>query len=82
MLADQDRVFTNLYGQGDWRLAGARSRGAWDGTKELIHKGRDRIVQEIKARPRRRGLPDRAQMVVHAKGERPAVLPRGQRRRE
>jgi NADH-quinone oxidoreductase subunit F len=48
MLADQDRIFTNLYGRGDWRLAGARSRGAWDGTKELIQKGRDWIVQEIK----------------------------------
>jgi NADH-quinone oxidoreductase subunit F len=48
MLADRDRVFTNLYGEGDWHLAGARSRGAWDGTKELIHKGRDWIVQEIK----------------------------------
>jgi NADH-quinone oxidoreductase subunit F len=48
MLADQDRIFTNLYGQGDWRLAGARSRGAWDGTKELIQKGRDWIVQEIR----------------------------------
>src|SRR5580704_11982186 len=48
MLADQDRIFTNLYGQGDWHLAGARARGAWDGTKELIHKGRDWIVQEMK----------------------------------
>ena len=48
MLADLDRIFTNLYGEGDWHLAGARSRGAWDGTKELIHKGRDWIVQEIK----------------------------------
>jgi NADH-quinone oxidoreductase subunit F len=49
MLADQDRIFTNLYGEGDWHLAGARSRGAWDGTKEVIHKGRDWIVEEIKA---------------------------------
>jgi len=32
MLADRDRIFTNLYGQGDWHLAGARKRGAWDGT--------------------------------------------------
>ena len=48
MLADRDRIFTNLYGEGDWHLAGARSRGAWDGTKELIHNGRDWIVQEIK----------------------------------
>jgi NADH-quinone oxidoreductase subunit F len=48
MLADQDRIFTNLYGQGDWRLDGARRRGDWDGTKELILKGRDWIVNEIK----------------------------------
>ena len=48
MLADKDRIFTNLYGQGDWHIAGAKSRGAWDGTKEVILKGRDWIVQEIK----------------------------------
>ncbi|HTC17638.1 MAG TPA: NADH-quinone oxidoreductase subunit NuoF [Stellaceae bacterium] len=49
MLADKDRIFTNLYGQFDWRLAGARKRGDWDGTKELIRKGRDWIVNEVKA---------------------------------
>ena len=48
MLSDKDRIFTNLYGQYDWRLAGARKRGDWDGTKELILKGRDWIVTEIK----------------------------------
>jgi NADH-quinone oxidoreductase subunit F len=48
MLADKDRIFTNLYGQGDWHLAGAKSRGAWDGTKTVIQRGRDWIVQEIK----------------------------------
>jgi NADH-quinone oxidoreductase subunit F len=49
MLADQDRIFTNLYGEDDWRLAGARSRGVWDGTKDIILKGRDWIVEEVKA---------------------------------
>ena len=48
MLADRDRVFTNLYGDGDWRLPGARSRGDWDGTREVILKGRDWIVNEVK----------------------------------
>src|SRR5215472_11963715 len=48
MLADKDRIFTNLYGLHDWRLAGARARGDWDGTKELILKGRDWIVSEVK----------------------------------
>jgi NADH-quinone oxidoreductase subunit F len=48
-LADKDRIFTNLYGQHDWTLKGARARGDWDGTKELIQKGRDFLVNEIKA---------------------------------
>src|SRR5712671_7356553 len=48
MLADRDRVFTNLYGDGDWRLAGARHRGDWDGAREVILKGCDWIVNEVK----------------------------------
>jgi NADH-quinone oxidoreductase subunit F len=48
MLADRDRIFTNLYGQDDWHLAGARRRGDWDGTKEIILKGRDWIVEQAK----------------------------------
>ncbi len=48
MLADKDRIFTNLYGLDDWRLPGARRRGDWDGTKDLILKGRDWIVEQIK----------------------------------
>ena len=41
--------FRNLYGQGDWGLEGARARGAWDGTKAILEKGRDAIVNEVKA---------------------------------
>jgi len=48
MLADKDRIFTNLYGQADWGLKGARARGDWDGTKDLILKGREWIVEEVK----------------------------------
>jgi len=47
MLQDKDRIFSNLYADGDWGLAGARLRGDWDGTKELILKGRDWIVKEM-----------------------------------
>ena len=32
MLQDKDRIFTNLYGQHDWRLAGAKGLGVWDKT--------------------------------------------------
>ena len=48
MLRDQDRIFTNLYGFGDVGLQGAKSRGDWDGTKELIALGRDKIDEEVK----------------------------------
>ena len=86
MLADKDRIFTNLYGLHDPGLKGARSRGAWDGTKAILERGRDAIVDEMKksgpARPGRRGLPDRPQMVVHAETVgRPAALSGRQRRR-
>jgi NADH-quinone oxidoreductase subunit F len=49
MLADKDRIFKNLYGLHDWGLEGARARGAWDGTKAILEKGRDFIVNEMKA---------------------------------
>ncbi len=49
MLEDKDRIFTNLYGIHDCGLAGARQRGDWDGTKGLLAKGREWIIEEIKA---------------------------------
>ena len=55
MLHDKDRIFTNLYGHDDWRLEGARRRGDWDGTGEIMAKGRDWIVEEMKSS----GLRDR-----------------------
>ena len=48
MLSDKDRIFTNLYGQRDWHLPGALARGDWDGTKDLVLKGRDWIINEMK----------------------------------
>jgi NADH-quinone oxidoreductase subunit F len=49
MLADRDRIFTNLYGRHDWGLEGALQRGDWDGTRELLLKGRDWIIEQVKA---------------------------------
>ncbi len=49
MLDDKDRIFKNLYGRYDWRLKGARARGAWDGTKAILEKGRDGIINDVKA---------------------------------
>ncbi|XP_039974171.1 NADH dehydrogenase [ubiquinone] flavoprotein 1, mitochondrial-like isoform X3 [Xiphias gladius] len=47
-LSDQDRIFTNLYGRHDWRLKGALKRGDWYKTKEIILKGPDWILNEVK----------------------------------
>src|SRR5215218_6148746 len=48
MLNDRDRIFTNLYGFHSPGLQAAQMRGAWDGTKFLIDKGRDWITAEMK----------------------------------
>ncbi|KRT82004.1 hypothetical protein AMK59_5954, partial [Oryctes borbonicus] len=47
-LADEDRIFTNLYGRHDWRLKGALQRGDYYKTKEILLKGADWIIDEVK----------------------------------
>jgi len=47
-LADEDRIFTNIYGRHDWRLKGALSRGQYYKTKEILLKGHEWILDEIK----------------------------------
>ncbi len=49
MLKDQDRIFTNLYGMHDRSLAGARQRGHWNGTAEIIQRGQATIIDQVKA---------------------------------
>ncbi len=49
MLADKDRIFTNLYGFQDWGLKAAQKRGDWDDTKALLGRGQDAIIDEMKA---------------------------------
>lgn len=46
-LADEDRIFTNLYGRHDWRLKGAMKRGDWYKTKEILTKGSDWIISKF-----------------------------------
>eukprot|EP01047_Picozoa_sp_COSAG01_P047033 COSAG01_NODE_4459_length_5004_cov_24.561060_1_plen_119_part_10 len=47
-LSDADRIFTNLYHEQDPYLKGALARGDYYMCKEIIHKGRDWIIDEIK----------------------------------
>ena len=49
MLKDQDRIFTNLYGMHDRSLKGAMKRGHWNGTADIIKRGRDVSVEQGKA---------------------------------
>ena len=48
MLKEEDKIFKNLYGFQDWKLKGALSRGIWKNTKDILNKGSDFIIDEIK----------------------------------
>jgi len=49
MLGDKDRIFTNIYGLNGSDLSSAKVRGDWDNTSDLVKKGRDWIIDEMKA---------------------------------
>jgi NADH-quinone oxidoreductase subunit F len=48
MLDDKDRIFTNLFGWESFSLDAARKRGDWDGTGDIIKKGKPWIIDEMK----------------------------------
>ena len=48
ILEDKDRIFTNLYGFHDPMLAGARQRGAWNATPDILGMGRDWVITQVK----------------------------------
>ena len=48
MLADKDRIFTNIYGWQGADLKSSRARGDWAGTKDVMAKGQDWIIDEVK----------------------------------
>ena len=50
MLDDKDRIFTNLYGFGDWRPRRRAQRAAPGTTpRHLLDKGQDWVINEMKA---------------------------------
>jgi NADH-quinone oxidoreductase subunit F len=48
VLADRDRIFTNLYGLHDPGLEGARRRGCWNATVDMIRYGPEWIIEQVK----------------------------------
>jgi len=49
MLADKDRIFTNIYGWESPSLAAAKKRGDWSRTASLMKKGADDVIESVKA---------------------------------
>ena len=48
MLRDEDRIFTNLYNDFGSDVDSSQKRGDWKDTKEIINKGKEWIINEIK----------------------------------
>ena len=48
MLKDKDKIFKNIHGYDKWDLKGAKKREIWSNTKELISKGSNYIIEEVK----------------------------------
>ena len=48
MLKHEDHIFTNLNGYNSFKLKDAKSRGCWNGTKKIIERGSDWIIEEIR----------------------------------
>ena len=48
MLKQENKIFKNLYNDHGWEIESALKRDDWKGTKNLISKGRDWIINEVK----------------------------------
>ncbi|WP_031236817.1 NADH-quinone oxidoreductase subunit NuoF [Asticcacaulis sp. AC460] len=48
ILEDKDRIFTNLYGFHDWGLEGAKQRGCWNATRDILSYGAPWIIDNVK----------------------------------
>lgn len=48
MIKQEDKIFTNLYGEFGSDLGSHKKREDWDNTKQLIEKGREWIINEVK----------------------------------
>ena len=48
MLKEENKIFTNLYNNLGWEIDSAVKRQDWSNTKEIISRGREWIINEIK----------------------------------
>ena len=58
MLKKEDKIFKNLYNDLGWEINNSIKRDDWKNTKDLISKGRDWIINEVKTSdPPKAGIP-------------------------
>ncbi|WP_421931525.1 NADH-quinone oxidoreductase subunit NuoF [Phenylobacterium sp.] len=48
ILEDKDRIFTNIYGLQDWGLEGAKARGCWNATREMLEQSHEWVCEQIR----------------------------------
>ena len=48
MLKEENKIFKNLYNNLGWEIDKAIERDDWKDTKEIISKGKDWIINEVK----------------------------------
>ena len=48
MLKPEDKIFKNLYNELGWEIDNAIKRNDWKDTKDIISKGREWIINEVK----------------------------------
>ncbi len=48
MLKPEDKIFKNLYNELGWEIDNAIKRNDWKDTKNIISKGREWIINEVK----------------------------------
>ena len=48
MLKPENKIFKNLYNEFGWEIENAIKRDDWKDTKDIISKGREWIINEIK----------------------------------
>ena len=72
MLKEKDKIFKNLYNNLGWKIDEAIKRDDWLETKNIITKGREWIINEIKISELRgrggAGFSSRFKMVFCTKG--------------
>ena len=49
MLKPENKIFKNLYNEFGWEIDSAIKRDDWKNTKNIISKGRDWIINEVKS---------------------------------